>query len=500
MDFLDPKKSRAHQIRLIVGYVLIGVALVLATRVLVYQANGFGLDKEGDVIQNGLVFVSSTPGSADIYINDQRKDTTNTRLTLQAGTYKLRLTRDGYRDWQRAVTVEGAGLERIYYPFLIPKDLSNKELTSYSTKPGMSTESPDRRWLVVKKPGSLADFDMYDIKDAKKAQSLKSSFSVPAGVFTAAASSEGESLKTLEWSNDNIHFVVQHNYDGKIEYVLVSRKDPAQSVNLSQKLAMVAGQVVTLQDKKYDKYFVHNPVLQTLATASLDAPGQVKLLDNVLAYKTYGTDEVLFVSKQGAAAGKVAVKLLHDGKTYTVRTLAEAASYSLQLSRYNDSWFVTAGSSSENKTYIYKDPATVLQRKDKTLIPVAVLKLTSPTYAAISANSQYILGESGTDFAVYDIENDRSHVYHIDKPLDAPQLHADWMDGNRITYVSAGGVVIFDFDGTNVQSLVPATADQPVIFDTGYTAIYSLSPAKAATAATGQYSLNAAWLRTPRDQ
>jgi hypothetical protein len=61
MDYLDPSKERAQTIRLIIGYILIGVAILIATLILLYQAYGFGINKEGQVIQSGLVFMSSQP-------------------------------------------------------------------------------------------------------------------------------------------------------------------------------------------------------------------------------------------------------------------------------------------------------------------------------------------------------------------------------------------------------------------------------------------------------
>ena len=64
MEYLDPKKHKAHLIRLAVGYLLIGIALILTTVILLYRAYGFGL-KNGEVIQNGLIFVSSRPNPAD---------------------------------------------------------------------------------------------------------------------------------------------------------------------------------------------------------------------------------------------------------------------------------------------------------------------------------------------------------------------------------------------------------------------------------------------------
>ncbi|MET0779823.1 MAG: PEGA domain-containing protein, partial [Candidatus Saccharimonadales bacterium] len=87
MDFLDPKKQKAHARRLTLGYALIGLVLLLGTTILLYLAYGFGIDKNGRVIQNGLVFISSQPSGADIYINGQSKGQTDTRVVLPAGSY-----------------------------------------------------------------------------------------------------------------------------------------------------------------------------------------------------------------------------------------------------------------------------------------------------------------------------------------------------------------------------------------------------------------------------
>jgi K+-transporting ATPase c subunit len=108
MDYLDPKKQRQHTILLIIGYICIGVAIIIATFVLVYQANGYVVNGDGTVIQNGLVFFSSQPHPAQIYVDNKlAKVRTNARDTLPAGIYKIRISRTGYQNWQRTIEVDG---------------------------------------------------------------------------------------------------------------------------------------------------------------------------------------------------------------------------------------------------------------------------------------------------------------------------------------------------------------------------------------------------------
>src|SRR5690242_13199615 len=92
MDFLDPRKIRAHTIRLFIGYGLVGLALLIATVILGLYTYGFDFNrKTGTVIQNGLVFVDAQPESASIYLNGQSKGKTSARLQIAEGHYGLEL-------------------------------------------------------------------------------------------------------------------------------------------------------------------------------------------------------------------------------------------------------------------------------------------------------------------------------------------------------------------------------------------------------------------------
>src|SRR5579884_3095407 len=142
IDFMDTKRRRRHIIMLLVGYVLIGVALLLITVILVFIAYGFNY-KNGRVIQNGLVYVSSTPNPAQLYIDGARyTSSTNTRLLLPAGSYSFRLARTGYRSWQRSIVVGGGQIMYYQYPFLIPNQLVTTTVREYTATPSLFTESP----------------------------------------------------------------------------------------------------------------------------------------------------------------------------------------------------------------------------------------------------------------------------------------------------------------------------------------------------------------------
>lgn len=506
MDYLDPKKEARHRILLFVGYILIGVAIVIGTLVLLYQAYGFGIGKNGTVIQNGLVFFSSQPNPANIYVNNKlNKSQTNTRLTLPSGIYNVRLARDGYRDWQRTIEVEGGDVQHFDYPFLIPSKLTTKKVANYTAAPGLMTQSPDRRWLMVQEPGSMTAFQVYDLKNPTKAPLA---LNLPSTVLTKAVGSENWRIE--EWADDNKHVVLQHDYDGKTEYVLVDRTDASQALNIDTTLSITPTKL-TLLNKKYDQYYWLNAAGE-LRSATLSDHTPKTVLQNVLAYQPYGSDTLLYATNAGSAAnttpknssssaGKVLIQLKTGDNTYPIRSFAAGGSYLLDLTKYDGTLYVVAGSSKESKTYIYKDPIGQLAKlPHQAVYPIQVLHVDQPNYLSFSDNAQFIVVERGTQFGVYDVENTKGYNFTSRQPIDAPATHATWMDGDRLTYVSGGKLTIFDYDDTNQQTLVPASSAYLPAFAPDFKFVYTLAPSTATAAAPGQEVLNQTSLLTSADQ
>lgn len=413
---------------------------------------------------------------------------------MQAGQYNFVLKRDGYRDWKRAITIEGGAVARFDYPVLFPTKLTTSAVKNYAAQPELSTQSPDRRWVLVQN-GSFNIFDLYDLDHPDK---QPVTLTIPASLFNA---SEGTNTwKEVEWANDNKHVLLQHQTanGGELtsEYILVNREKPEESLNLTKTLGINPPKL-GLRNKKYDNYVLYDQTAHSLSTASLKDPAPQLLIDNVLAYKTYGDDIVLYATNEGATAGKTAIKLRDDKQTFVIREVTPSDTYLLDLTKYSGDWYVGVGSSVESRTYIYKNPAQSLRDKPKNpLVPVQVLKAANPNYISFSDNARFIMVENGAQFALYDAETDKGYAYTLEgMPLDAPQEHATWMDGHRLMYVSKGKVVVFEFDDANRYILNNAGASFVPFFDSKFTALHSFSQDD-----DGQFSLNSTALLTPADQ
>ncbi len=481
MDFFDTQKQKRHSIRLSIGYAVIGTMLLLATTVLLHLSYGYGLSRDGQLIQKGLVFVSTRPTAADIYLNGERhKDRSNTRLNIPAGQYVLELKRDGYRDWKRALSVEGGKLQRFDYPLLFPVDLRTTNLKQYEAAPVLSTQSVDRRWLMIHAAGQGDSFDLYDL-NAREPEAK--SLTVPTDVFAAGSTTTG--WKAVEWAKDNRHVILQRLFDRQgqagSEYILVDREDPTASQNLTVAWGFNPTDV-KLRDQAYDHYYLHDEQNRQVFTASLREPTPKLFVSGVLAFATE-RDSVAYATAQDAEEGKVAVRMQQgDGPAVTVRQLPAETAYLLDIATYGGNTYLAAGATSEGRVFLYRDPVGALRRApDEPVASVQILKVGGVNHVSFSANKRFVVAENGDKFSVYDIETDRGYAYTAPSTPDAPQTHVKWMDGFRLGYVSGGKLLIFDFDGTNAQTLVAANAQYVPAFDRDYRYLYTVNSQNALT-------------------
>ena len=284
MDFIDPVKQRKHKIRLFIGYGLISCAIVLATTILLFAAYGYGVNAKGQIIQSGLVFVSSAPAPALIYLNGQlNSSTTNARLQIPAGQYTLKLTRPGYRPWVRSLGVEGGIVEHFDYPVLFPTKIVTTTLKQYTTQPDLVTQSPNQQWLLTQDTSDINTFDEYNLSNPKQIATTPTiTLTVPSSIFSSSQPTVSWSL--VSWFGDNNHVVLKRNYSGGSEYILFDRQTPADSVDLTTSLKLDATTTISFYNNNYSEYYLYDSTDDSLSEATLSNPQPVVILKDVLGF------------------------------------------------------------------------------------------------------------------------------------------------------------------------------------------------------------------------
>lgn len=449
MDFLDPKKQKAHRMRLRIGYVLVATALLLATTILLYQAYGYRINREGQIIQNGLVFVSSNPTGAAIFANGQRLDkNTNQRLSLVAGQYTLELKREGYHTWKRGITVEGGSVQRFLHPLLIPMDLRTSSVKKYDQAPSLTTQSPDRRWLLIHTGAD--SFDLFDLEQSTPAPQPRT---ITPEITRAGTKTTGYSA--VQWASDNRRVVLKRLYtkDGAAgaEYILYDRERPNESRNLTTLLGFNPTEL-HLRDNKFDSYYAFDKKSGVVFTATLKQPTPQPLIRGALAFEPDGASSVLFATNTGAPKDKTLIRLLDDATTYTLREAPRDTNFVLEIGTFEGKQVIGAGSVKEGRTFVYRDPLESL-REDRLPAPSHILKLANPKTISLSLNGRFIATQRADNFAVYDAETNRGYAFTVDLPKATKPDVTSWMDGHRLLLNANQTLYMFDYDGTNQHKL-----------------------------------------------
>lgn len=473
MDFLDPRKRRAHTRRLYIGYVLTGIAIGLGAIILLFASSGYGVDRRGNVFQNGLVFLASIPDSAQVKITNQDGSfsdavVTSKRLELKADTYNFQFLKQGYKPWEHQFAIRGGSIERLTYPFLVPETLKTDIDEIYTAAPGLVTQSPNRRTILVQKPGSLTNFQVFDSNDTAK---TPTEFAVPASLLPSG--SKYKKYELVEWSSNNRHLIVRYDAASGPIFLEIDRDKPEESRNLNA-FFNVKPAKITLRDKDPARFYI---LLTDKRLMAAEADGQTlsSLANGVRGYKSHGADDLLFVTTTGAKSGQVRAIVRSDDRNYEIRQLPRADHYVLDMAQYSNQWYVVVGASSEAEAYIYRDPVQALQNANNASTTIRTIRLDEPQKVQFSANSRFIAFQNGSKFAVYDAEKDQQYKFTVNPEFQEPDT-VSWMDGHRLTGVTDGKVLIIDFDGTNQQTLSAITPGTLPMFNENYEQLNTLAP------------------------
>ena len=476
MDFIDPDKKRKNTIKLYIGYVLIGLAVVLGSIVLLFYALGYGIGRTGSVVRSGLVFIDSDPDGANVVIEHKNKvikqDKTNTRLNIPEGNYQVTLTRQGYLPWKRSFHLDGGGVERMQYPFLFPENLATSDVQSYSKPTTFVTNSPDRRWIVVQSSTNLLTFDLLDGNQSKVDQKVRT-ISFSPSLF--ALNNKDDKLQLVEWSTDNKNMLVRHTFGNSQEYAMLNIEEPDKSVNID-KVFSKPYSTIKLRDKKFDSLYLLDSS-GNLFFGNLTDKTTKQISKDVLDFKPHGNNTILLITKKNAL--EVNVTIWSEEKEYVLRTLPAGATYLLDIAQFDGSWYMVVGAKSENQMYVYKNPLDWLKNpQGNQTVFARTLRLNNPQNVSFSANTRFIAAQSGQSFTVYDAETDRQYNYTLDETF---QDSAKWMDGHRLTAISKGRVIVFDFDGINKVTLSSALQGTYGLFDRDYEELYTFAPKDGGT-------------------
>ncbi len=505
MDFLDPEYKKRRTRRLLLGYGLVATMIFMIASILVYAAYGFNLDrKTGEVVHNGLLYVDSAPDKAKVELknvnsNFNLSDQTNTKLTVPDGEYNVKISKNGYRDWNRKMNILGGTVYRLTYPLLIMKDLKQTKIADFGpTSPVFVTSSPDRRWIVKAETVTPFVVNVFDLKSIDKNQKIPKNTKLTLPNILKPADG-AESFEVVEWSTDNKNFLVKHVYGSGHEFIIINREQPTESINLND-LSGLSPSKVNLKDKDPAKWYFYSDKDLNL-TQTNRKKETVVIKNQITSYTSHGDDTLVYAQKSSDTEQKVFIRKNNEEKLVGK---FKSGVIGLKITEFDNNWYLAVSSSGDDKTFIYENP----QKSQPSLTDLASLKpiislgfADSSANPNFSANSRFILISNAQKLGVFDAEKIETFAFDIGDSINPTNFKPKWMDGHRIIYSTIDGTLkIVDFDNNNKQPLVGADSTDHVYFDRDYTVMYTVSNNPATPTTPSSYSLNYTDLRLDSDK
>ena len=443
------------------------VVAVLVT-VMMLILLGFTINQdEGRVEQGSLLQLASLPSGADVYIDGESIGSkTNTKRTVSVSKHTIDFSLEKYHTWTKSVDPTAGQVVWINYARLVPTVLTPSTVRIFENVANMSV-SPKRSYILLHEEIKSPSFQLVDVRtDEVKTLNVE----LPEDLLSGPTENVRR-LSIVSWSDNEKWVLIRHNFGKYVEWLILNRENPDESINLNKTFAINPDKVI-FAGKSDQHLFVR--IDGEVVRADTDTKSiSEQLASNVDDFSSINVDTIVFISSPSELNVRVAGYASVDfSKHQVIRTYNE-----------NKKPFFVAMSTYFNKRYVavirdnqlvvdsgaFSTPSSnaELKRIFSKEIPTGVKKLT------MSVNGRFVLIEYPDKYAVYDIELSQYHQTEWQYSTKT-QRPISWLDDYIVWSDNDGILRMYDFDGANQHDLMEVTEGFSAVLSGGGKYIYGL--------------------------
>lgn len=434
-------------------YGLMSISIVTLVTVLVFVMLGYQFNRsDGKIEQGGLVQFESRPVGADVFIDGNNLGSrTASKTTLNAGKHFIKMQRDGYKTWQKSVTVVPGAVLWLNYARLIPNEIKTSSVADFATV-SSAASSQDNKWMVIKEDPATPAVRLADLSgDTVKLTNL----TLPESSFTQPGEGQSQTFTLEKWDPDSRYALVKHVYNGdKTEWLVLDTRDASQTKNITTSLGINPVKVEFDPNNSALLYvLVDNDIRRVdLGAVTLSGPLVTNAADFSL-YESY----VAYVTLPDPATKVRTAGYYTEGakKTRTVKSYSDDGTLPLhfQLGKYFDETYA-AVSYGENIEILRGELSDSDDKTPSLMKPMATVTLPGGVqYLSTKTNGRFIVAQSGPTYTVYDMELDKLTTTTT-KGTSPITGELDWLDSYMLWSDRDGTLRFYEFDGANQHDIM----------------------------------------------
>lgn len=452
--FKKPTKKQFIIRRIILSSIATLAVISIAT-VAILSMLGYRLDNDnGRLEQGALLQFDSSPNGANVFIDGvDTGSRTGSKKTVVAGTHTVEMTKPGYEKWSRTLGVEAGTLTWLDYARLVPTERKVTQVAKYEKLSGL-TFSPDRKWALAHEDVSSNVLSLVDLRS----ETVKSSeLVIPEGSYSESLTDGvSHSFSVDSWDTGGRYVLVRHAFKDSTEWLVVDTQNAQQTVNVTTLLS------VGFKDVKFAG--TNGKVLYgltddgTLRKVDVSAATISRaFVSHVESFNIFDKTILSYVGIDPADATKRVAGVYRDGDE-SPHILHTAASIDMPVriatGEYSNDSFVAISENNEVTILKGRYPSSSAQ-DSSSLSRYASFKLGGAVSSlSFSADGDYVLAQSGSEFKSYEIERKSINTGMISTTDGATPANLKWLSIAQLWSSNDGSIVMRDFDGGNVFSIM----------------------------------------------
>lgn len=477
--YRQPSKRRLLLQRIAV-YGLMTISTVGLVTVLIFIMLGYQFNRnDGKIEQGGLVQFETRPSGADVTIDGVNFGSqTSTKSTLTAGSHAIKMTRSGYADWQKTVSVVPGSVLWLNYARLIPSDLKVANVADFATV-SSTAASEDNKWMAIKEDPSTPVIRLANLtQDTIKMTNLD----LPAASFTHPGADKPQTFTLEKWDPTSRYLLVRHTYEDKLEWIVVDTQNVSETKNITTQLGVNASKVVFSNANSAILYALIDTTVRKIDVGDNTLSGP--LLTNIADFSLYDRSTITYVSLLDPMTRARTIGYYDDGakKARTLRSYSDDGTLPLHLAigKYFDDVYA-AISYGENIEILKGD----LPRSDtdtpSVMQPAGTMTLPGGAqYLTIKTDGRFVIAQAGATTATYDLELKKMTTTTL-KGTSEVVKELDWLD-NYMPWSDRDGMLRFyEFDGANQHDIMPVTPGFSVTLSPTGKYVYGIVASKDGT-------------------
>lgn len=466
------KKQLLIQRSIVVAVMFISIVVIVTGTILFIL--GYRLDGiDGRLEQNALVQFDSRPNGAAVNIDGAPSGVqTAGKRSVMAGERTFRMTRDGYRPWQRTLTLQPGTLTWLDYARLVPNNVQTQSVRTYESVAGMKA-APDYQTIVVQPRADVPSFDIVDIRSPEvKAASVQLPADVLSGTTTEGTT---HAYEMVRWDKGGRYLLVKHTDGDAQEWILFDTDNVSESVNISRLFSIPLSDVQFAGTNGTLLYGLSDGVVRKLDIGN--ATISRGLVSNVTSFNMYETSLFTYVATDPATPGKRVAGLYRDGDRdpYIIRAVNdETTPLMIYTARHQNNDYITVLEGQEVTVLKGRYP-TGTDSLDRYMNVATTFSTESPVdQMMISPGGDYVLARSGRSLQSYEVEYDRLTMSTL-QSSESTVRPLSWLTDAQLTNTVDGRLTMRDFDGTNVQDIMAIDSNFEVTLSQNGRYIYGIT-------------------------